>query len=159
MATEIERKFLILNDSWKEGADIGTLFRQGYLIGGDKSSVRVRIEGDQANLNIKSATLGIRRTEFEYPIPLEDANTLLDELCEKPLIEKTRYHLHHRGHLWEIDVFSGENEGLVVAEVELDDEEEVFDRPDWLGNEVSDDPRYYNVCLVKAPYSTWPENQ
>ncbi|MBD3670402.1 MAG: CYTH domain-containing protein [Gammaproteobacteria bacterium] len=159
MATEIERKFLLLDESWKEGADEGTLFRQGYLIGGDRSSVRVRIEGDTANLNIKSATLGIRRSEFEYPIPLDEANTLLDELCEKPIIEKHRYHLHYQEHLWEIDVFHGDNEGLIVAEIELEDEHENFSRPPWLGQEVSDDPRYYNVCLVKQPYCTWPENQ
>jgi len=157
MGTEIERKFLLRDDRWKEGANCGTLFRQGYLIGSDKSSVRVRIEGHQANLNIKSATLGIRRHEFEYPIPLEDARDLLDSLCEKPLIEKTRYLVNYAGHLWEIDVFSGDNAGLVVAEVELQSEDESFETPPWLGREVSDDPRYYNVCLVKEPYSKWKD--
>jgi adenylate cyclase len=157
MATEIERKFLLRDESWKEGAETGTLFRQGYMIGGEKASVRVRIEGDQANLNIKSATLGVRRSEFEYPIPLEDARVLLDELCEKPLIEKTRHLVKHAGHTWEIDVFSGDNAGLVVAEIELYHEDEAFERPPWLGEEVSDDPRYYNVCLVREPYSKWKD--
>lgn len=157
MGTEIERKFLLKDDSWKEGADAGTLFRQGYLQGSEHSSVRVRIEGERANLNIKSATLGIQRREFEYPIPMEDARTLLDELCEKPLIEKTRYLLNYAGHLWEIDVFSGDNAGLVVAELELKSEDEAFERPPWLGQEVSHDPRYYNVCLVKEPYSKWKD--
>ena len=155
MATEIERKFLVRDNSWKEGADAGTLFRQGYLIGSEQASVRIRIEGQQANINIKSATLGIRRSEFEYPIPLADAQTLLDDLCEKPLIEKTRFLVTHAGHLWEVDVFSGDNQGLVVAEVELQHEDEAFEAPAWLGKEVSDDPRYYNVCLVKEPYSKW----
>lgn len=155
MATEIERKFLVLNEAWKAHADEGTRFRQGYLVGAKVASVRVRIEGARANLNIKSATLGIRRQEFEYAIPLEDAQELLDTLCERPLIEKTRYHVEDRGRVWEIDVFEGDNAGLVVAEIELASEDEVFERPDWLGEEVSHDPRYYNVCLVKHPYKEW----
>ncbi len=155
MGIEIEKKFLLCNDDWRAEADAGTAFRQGYLVGSDKASVRVRIEGDNANINIKSATLGITRQEFEYPIPLEDAQNLLENLCEKPLIEKTRYHVRHTGHVWEIDVFEGENAGLVVAEIELDDEDEAFARPDWLGEEVSGDPRYYNVSLVKHPFCDW----
>ncbi len=155
MGIEIEKKFLLRNDAWRTEADAGTAFRQGYLVGSDKASVRVRIEGDNANINIKSATLGITRQEFEYPIPLEDAQNLLENLCEKPLIEKTRYHVRHTGHVWEIDVFEGENAGLVVAEIELDDEDEAFARPDWLGEEVSGDPRYYNVSLVKHPFCDW----
>jgi len=155
MGIEIEKKFLLLNDAWRAQADAGTAFRQGYLVGSGKASVRVRIEGDNANINIKSATLGITRQEFEYPIPLEDAQDLLTSLCEKPLIEKTRYHLRHAGHVWEIDVFEGENAGLVVAEIELTDEDEAFARPDWLGEEVSGDPRYYNVSLVKHPFRDW----
>ncbi|MCW8918850.1 MAG: CYTH domain-containing protein [Gammaproteobacteria bacterium] len=155
MATEIERKFLLRNDSWRDGADAGTRFRQGYLIGSERASVRVRIEGARANLNIKSATLGIRRQEYEYPIPLADAEALLDTLCEQPQIEKTRYHVPFGNHLWEVDVFAGANAGLVVAEVELTDEEEAFALPPWAGEEVSHDTRYYNVCLVKHPYSEW----
>lgn len=155
MATEIERKFLVKGDAWRGEADAGTRFRQGYLIGAEKASVRVRIEGDRANLNIKSATLGVRRQEYEYPIPLDEAEELLDTLCEKPQIEKTRYRVHHGCHEWEVDVFHGDNEGLVVAEVELEDEAEAFALPDWVGEEVSDDPRYYNVCLTRHPYKEW----
>lgn len=155
MGTEIERKFLVRDDRWRASADDGTEFRQGYLVGSGKASVRVRIEGERANLNIKSATLGVTRSEYEYPIPLEEAAELLDTLCEKPLIEKTRYRLTHAGRLWEVDVFAGENAGLVVAEIELPSEETPFELPPWAGREVSDDPRYYNVCLVKHPYKDW----
>lgn len=155
MAIEIERKFLLKNDSWRQLADAGTVYRQGYLIGAKQASVRVRIEGDKANLNIKSMTLGVTRHEYEYPIPLNEAEELLDTLCEKPLVEKTRYRVEHAGHEWEIDVFAGDNTGLVVAEVELTSEQEAISLPPWAGVEVSSDPRYYNVNLVKYPYSTW----
>jgi adenylate cyclase len=152
---EIERKFLVADERWREQADAGVRFRQGYLIGAKQASVRVRIEGVQANLNIKGMTLGVQRQEYEYPIPLTEAEELLDTLCEKPLIEKTRYTLRHGNHIWEIDCFEGENAGLVVAEIELASADELFERPDWLGAEVSDDPRYYNVCLAKHPYKEW----
>lgn len=155
MATEIERKFLLRNDSWRDSADAGTRFRQGYLIGAERASVRVRIEGDAANINIKSATLGIERQEYEYSIPLADARELLDTLCEQPQIEKTRYHVPYGDHLWEVDVFAGANAGLVVAEVELKHADEPFAMPPWAGEEVSHDTRYYNVCLVKHPYCEW----
>lgn len=155
MATEIERKFLLRDESWRESANGGTRFRQGYLIGAQRASVRVRIEGEQANLNIKSATLGIQRQEYEYPIPLEEAEELLDTLCEQPQIIKTRYLVPYGKHTWEIDVFSGDNEGLVVAEVELGAEDEAFEHPPWIGEEVSGDTRYYNVCLVSHPYKDW----
>ena len=155
MGQEIERKFLISDESWRNSADRGTRFRQGYLVGSKEASVRIRIEGDRANINIKSATLGVRRMEYEYTIPLDDAEELLDTLCEKPLIEKTRYHVHSGEHLWEIDVFEGDNEGLQVAEIELNDEDEQFERPPWIGEEVSTDTRYYNVCLVKHPFKEW----
>lgn len=155
MGTEIERKFLLRDESWRQAADEGTPFRQGYLIGAEKASVRVRIEGERANLNIKSATLGVYRQEYEYPIPLADAEELLDTLCERPQIEKTRYLVRHGDHTWEIDVFAGDNEGLVVAEVELESEDESFELPAWAGDEVSGDSRYYNVCLVKHPYREW----
>jgi adenylate cyclase len=155
MPTEVERKFLVTGDGWRRQARPGTPFRQGYLNTPGRSSVRVRIEGERANLNIKSAVPGIRRREYEYPIPLHDAQELLDELCEGPIIEKVRYHVPHAGHTWEVDVFGGANEGLVVAELELEHEEEPFERPDWLGEEVSHDQRYYNVSLVKHPYSQW----
>jgi adenylate cyclase len=155
MATEIERKFLLRNDGWRAEADEGQVIRQGYLAGSEKSSIRVRVADDKANLNIKSATLDVTRQEYEYEIPIAEANELLDTLCEGPLIEKTRYHVHHANHLWEVDVFSGDNEGLVVAEIELASTEESFEKPDWLGDEVSNDKRYYNVCLVKHPYKDW----
>jgi len=155
MATEIERKFLVTDDSWRADADAGTAYRQGYIVGASHASVRVRLEGEAAYLNIKSATLGVRRLEFEYPVPLEDARVMLESLCAKPLIEKTRYLLDHGGHHWEIDVFSGDNAGLVVAEIELADEAESFARPPWVGEEVSHDPRYYNVSLVDHPYKEW----
>jgi len=164
MATEIERKFLLANDDWRAQADGGVVMRQGYLSASSdddpsankiRSSVRVRIAGELANLNIKSATLGITRQEYEYAIPLADANELLDTLADGPLIEKTRYHVRHGAHTWEIDVFAGDNQGLVVAEIELSSADEAFERPSWLGEEVSDDPRYYNVCLVKHPFKDW----
>jgi adenylate cyclase len=156
MAIEIERKFLVRDDSWKQGEIIKkTRYRQGYLTSGSGSSVRVRISNRDAYLNIKSGTLGIRRQEFEYPIPEADAMQILDGLCHKPLIEKTRYYLRYAEHIWEIDVFEGDNEGLVVAEVEMGSEDESFERPSWLGREVSDDPRYYNTCLVSHPFKDW----
>jgi adenylate cyclase len=155
VAIEIERKFLLRNDSWKSFADNGVFIRQGYLTGSEKSSVRVRLAGESATLNIKSATLDITRQEYEYSIPPEEAKELLDTLCEGPLIDKYRYHVHHAKHIWEIDVFEGDNRGLVVAEVELDDINQEFEHPEWLGKEVSDDPRYYNVCLVTFPYKDW----
>ncbi|VAX09300.1 hypothetical protein MNBD_GAMMA25-2364 [hydrothermal vent metagenome] len=155
MGVEIEKKFLLRNDNWRKQSGAGTAFKQGYLIGSEKASVRIRIQGIEANINIKSATLGITRQEYEYSIPLEEAEELLTNLCEKPLIEKTRYHLVEDKHVWEVDVFDGDNAGLVVAEIELQSENEDFFKPDWLGDEVSDDPRYYNSCLVKHPYCNW----
>ncbi|MDD3610047.1 MAG: CYTH domain-containing protein [Halothiobacillaceae bacterium] len=155
MAQEIERKFLVRDESWK--VDVSEYFelRQGYLNTPGKASIRVRVDGRQAFLNIKSVTLGIQRHEYEYPIPLADANEMLDLLCEGPRIEKTRYHVRHGEHLWEIDVFHGDNNGLVVAEIELSSADERFARPDWLGEEVSHDPRYFNVSLVRLPYKDW----
>jgi adenylate cyclase len=155
MATEIERKFLVVNDDWRNQADAGEQYKQGYLVSSKQSSVRVRLEGEKAKLNIKSATLDIRRAEYEYDIPVSDANEMLDNLCDKPFIQKKRYHVKHADHMWEVDVFAGENDGLIVAEIELQDENEIFSKPDWAGEEVSDDPRYYNVSLVKHPYQDW----
>jgi adenylate cyclase len=155
LATEIERKFLVKDDGWRAGAEPGVRFRQGYLAGGDKASVRVRVEGEKGNLNIKGATLGVRRQEFEYPIPLEDANAMLDTLSSGRLVEKTRYCVPVGGHVWEVDVFEGENAGLVVAEIELDHEDEPFVMPEWAGAEVSHDPRYYNVYLSQHPFKEW----
>ena len=155
MGTEIERKFLIKNDSWRARCQAGKRYRQGYFGTPGKASLRVRVAGDKAHLNIKSAELSIRRTEYEYEIPLADADDMLDRLCEHPLVEKTRYLLPLGEHVWEIDEFSGDNQGLLVAEIELTDEREPFTRPDWLGEEVSDDARYYNVNLGKHPYKDW----
>lgn len=155
MAKEIERKFLIQNDDWKALADHGCYMSQGYLNDAVTSSLRVRVTGDKAYLNIKSATLGVSRSEYEYEIPRADALEILHNLCNKPLIEKTRYHVHYGEHLWEVDVFHGDNEGLVVAEIELTNEDEAFAKPTWVGEEVSHDPRYYNVCLVKHPFKDW----
>ena len=155
MAIEIERKFLLKNSSWKELVDEGMAYSQGYLVGSNAASVRVRIQGKRAFLNIKSATIDISRQEFEYEIPLEEATEMLETLCEKPLITKTRHLLKNENHVWEIDVFSGDNEGLTVAEIELNDKDEYFEKPEWLGDEVSDDARYYNVSLVKHPFKDW----
>lgn len=155
MAVEIERKFLLKNSSWQDHADQGTRFSQGYLPGSKQASVRVRIEGERAFLNIKSATTGILRQEYEYEIPLDEATEILDTLCEKPLITKIRYHVKYVDHVWEIDVFEGDNQGLVVAEIELRSKDEIFALPGWVEKEVSDDVRYYNVNLVKHPYKDW----
>ena len=155
MGIEIERKFLLKNDDWISQVSTSTYFKQGYLSGSEKSSVRVRIEGDKSNINIKSMTLSITRQEYEYGIPLVDAEKLLLELCEQPLIEKTRHIVNYEGYKWEVDVFEGENKGLIVAEIELKDEKEVFPLPEWIGEEVSDQIKYYNVNLIKHPYSQW----
>ncbi|AGA33047.1 adenylate cyclase [Thioalkalivibrio nitratireducens DSM 14787] len=154
MAKEIERKFRILNDSWRSEVQASQPMRQGYLCGNTRASVRVRVSGDRATLNIKSATLGVERSEFEYPVPLDDARVLLDELAGA-IIEKSRHELRHGDHLWEIDEFAGLNQGLIVAEVELGDAKESFARPGWLGEEVSHDPRYYNTELARHPYTRW----
>ena len=155
MATEIERKFLVLNDDWRAIVESDMQIIQAYLASNEFSSTRIRIQGDKANINIKSATLGITRTEFEYAIPVDDAQLMIDDLCIKPVIEKTRYIVKHMQHRWEIDVFSGDNKGLIVAEIELSSPDETFEKPSWIGEEVSNDARYYNVCLVKNPYKTW----
>lgn len=154
MAKEIERKFLVKRDAWTpQGA--GLHFKQGYLNSQKERIVRVRIEGTSAKLTIKGVTKGVSRSEFEYAIPCEDAAVLLDELCERPLIDKHRHVERHAGRLWEIDVFHGENDGLIVAEIELESETEAFDVPAWADEEVSGDPRYFNSNLLKHPYSTW----
>jgi adenylate cyclase len=155
MGIEIERKFLVTNDSWREAAGPGIPIKQGYLVGGKDASVRVRLQGDTANLNIKSATLGVKRQEFEYPIPLADAEVLLNTLCQRPIIEKMRYLVTYANKQWEIDVFEGDNAGLIVAELELQDESEQYESPSWLGEEVSHDPRYYNTCLSQHPFKDW----
>jgi adenylate cyclase len=155
MPAEIERKFLVKNDRWRSLAVREQRIAQGYLANTDRGSVRVRLMGDRAFLSVKSMTLGVTRSEFEYPIPADDARYILQNLCLRPIIEKTRYYIEQDPHLWEIDVFEGENAGLIVAEIELNHADEEFTKPDWLGAEVSDDPRYYNVKLMEHPYSQW----
>ncbi len=154
MAIEIERKFLVSDDSWRQNAQ-GTTYRQGYLTIDPERTVRVRIAGDQGFLTIKGKTEGMARSEFEYPIPLEDAIQLLDSLCLRPLIEKTRYCVTYGGRTWEVDEFDGDNRDLILAEVELAASDEQVDLPPWAGLEVTDDPRYYNASLSRTPYRTW----
>ena len=155
MPVEIERKFLLVNDSWRDEVVRSSRIRQGYLGKIDKASVRVRIQGNKANINVKSATLGIKRLEYEYEIPLEEAEELLDQLCNQPQIDKTRFIVKRGNHIWEIDEFYGDNEGLLVAEIELGREDETFEKPEWAGEDVSEDSRYYNVNLIKMPYNQW----
>lgn len=152
MAIEIERKFLVVGDAWRQGA--GTRYSQGYLNRDKHRTVRVRVAGEQAFLTIKGATQGASRVEFEYEIPLQEAESLL-LLCDGPLIQKTRYLHHLGGFTWEVDEFFGDNAGLVVAEIELTSEDQAFERPDWVGDEVTHDPRYFNANLVLHPFSTW----
>lgn len=154
MGTEIERKFLLKSDAWRALAQ-GVVYRQGYLNSAKERTVRIRTIGDQAFLTIKGLTAGATRAEYEYPIPLPDCNAMLDTLAEKPLIEKKRYKIRHDGFTWEIDEFFGENQGLIVAEVELQREDQAFDKPQWIGEEVTGDPRYFNSNLIKHPYTRW----
>ncbi len=154
MGLEIERKFLVSNRDWQKQEN-GVLYRQGYLATADGQSIRIRIAGARAYLTIKKQIDDISRQEFEYSIPVEDANILLDQICIKPLIEKTRYHVEYGLHIWEIDEFSGRNQGLVIAEIELTHKDEKFERPGWLSKEVSNDPRYLNVNLQKKPFCEW----
>jgi adenylate cyclase len=152
---EIERKFLLSSDAWREQAvGTGRRISQGYLSADGGRSVRVRIDGAKATLTVKGPRVGISRPELQYLIPLAEGQTMLG-LCYRPLIEKTRYNVFYEGMKWEIDEFHAENEGLLVAEVELDHVDQVIALPDWVGQEVSDDQRYYNSCLARAPFSTW----
>ncbi|RFA24676.1 adenylate cyclase [Alkalilimnicola ehrlichii] len=155
MAEEIERKFLLKNDTWRSLARSSARYRQGYLASRREVVVRVRLSDDTAFLTIKGEANGIRRLEYEYPLPIVDAEEMLDLLCERPLIEKERFFVPYGDHLWEVDVFAGDNAGLVLAEVELQDPDEVFVRPPWVGEEVSEDPRFYNANLVKYPFKSW----
>ena len=154
MAIEIERKFLVNPDLWKP-EDEGTLYRQGYLSSEKQRVVRVRVVGSEAFLTVKGISENVTRLEFEYPVPRNDAEIILDRLCERPLIEKARYKQRVGDKMWEIDVFHGENDGLIVAEIELSLENETFEHPPWLGKEVSGDPRYFNSNLLKNPFKNW----
>ena len=153
MGKEIERKFLVKDDSWK--TEQGTKYRQGYLNSIKERTVRVRTIADKGFLTIKGITVGVTRLEYEYEIPTQEAEELLTELCEKPLIEKNRYKIPYGGFTFDVDEFFGENEGLIVAEVELESEDQQFEKPAWLGEEVSGDPRYFNSNLIKHPYGIW----
>lgn len=154
MGVEIERKFLVRNSAWKALAQ-GVLLRQGYLSSAPERIVRVRIEGTTAVLTIKGRTTGMTRSEWEYPIPMADAQAFLDKLCERPIIEKYRYRIPVEGMMWEVDEFLGENAGLVVAEIELESEQQAFAKPDWIGEEVTHDARYFNANLLRHPYTEW----
>ena len=155
MAIEIEHKFLMANDNWRPLIYKSINIQQGYLTSAPTSSIRVRISGENAWLNIKSATIGNQRLEFEYKIPLSDAKEMIAKLCKGPLVTKIRHFVKHDGHTWEIDEFSGENEGLTVAEIELSKPDEDFSIPDWIGKEVTGDLKYYNNNLAHQPYKTW----
>lgn len=155
MGREVERKFLVGGDGWREAATRRVPYRQGYLSTTGRSAVRVRLAGEKAFFTIKSAVPGVERSEFEYPIPVDDAREMLDSLCEGTLIEKTRHFVEHGGRTWEVDEFEGDNAGLVVAEIELADADDAFERPEWLGEEVSGDKRYYNAALARHPFSAW----
>ncbi len=152
MATEIERKFLVTGTQWLEAEP--AYYCQGYLNRDRKRTVRIRVAGDTGFLTVKGETTGMSREEFEYPIPLSDAKAML-QLCEQSLIEKNRRIVEHGGMNWEVDEFLGENEGLVVAEIELTSESQEFDLPQWVGEEVTDDPRYFNSKLSSHPFTQW----
>ena len=153
MAKEIERKFLVKKELWRP-KDEGVAIAQGYLAADAARAVRVRLAGERAYLTVKGPTKGVERLEFEYEIPADEARAML-ALCERPWIEKRRYRERYGAHIWEIDCFSGENEGLIVAEIELARADEAFEAPPWLGEEVSEDSRYLNASLLRLPFSRW----
>ena len=154
METEIERKFLLKDDTWRSSAR-GTRYRQGYLNSAKECTVRVRTTGGSGYLTIKGPNKGATRIEYEYDIPESDATAILDELCQKPIIEKKRYKIDFAGLVWEVDEFFGENTGLIIAEVELESEDQCFAKPEWIGAEVTGDPKYYNANLMAHPYTRW----
>lgn len=154
MAKEIERKFLVKDNSWRALAP-GTKYRQGYLNSAKERIVRVRTINDKGYLTIKGITSGATRAEYEYEIPVTEAEAMLDELCEKPLIEKNRYKIDYEKLIWEVDEFFGENQGLIVAEVELESEDQDYEKPGWIGDEVTGDPKYFNSNLIINPYLKW----
>jgi len=155
MGTEIERKYLVVSDAWRAAVARRRRFEQGYLAITADCAVRVRIDGDQAHLNIKNATLDIERQEYEYPVPLSDAREMLDTLCVGRSLSKVRHWVEHRGDTWEVDVFEGANRGLVLAEIEVADREQPIAIPEWAGREVSGDERYLNSYLAVTPYTSW----
>ena len=154
MAVEIERKFRTLGVDFLADQE-GERLTQGYLSHAPRATVRLRVQGNSAWLTIKGRTRGASRSEFEYPIPPDDAHAMLGEMCPEGVIDKTRYRIPFGDHVWEVDEFHGDNQGLVVAEVELDSEDQPFERPPWLGEEVTGDPKYYNSALSRTPYARW----
>jgi adenylate cyclase len=154
MGTEIERKFLVVGDEWRSLAQ-AMHYRQGYLSSVKERTVRVRRTGNKGTLTVKGVSVRATRNEYEYEIPPADADEMIDRLCEKPIVEKNRYRIPVGEVTWEVDEFLGINEGLVVAEVELHSEDQPFDKPDWIGEEVTGDPKYFNANLVARPFSTW----
>ena len=153
---EIERKFLVRGEGWR-ALGTGVPYRQGYLSLAPERSVRVRLAGDKGYITIKGIMVGASRVEYEYEIPAGEAREMLDNLCERPLIEKTRYRIEYHGLTWEVDEFDGDNAGLIIAEVELDQEDQSVVLPDWVGNEVTGDRRYYNASLITRPYTSWSQ--
>ena len=154
MPVEIERKFLVTGDAWRQQA-VGRQYRQGYLSCDPERSVRIRLAGEEAWLTIKGISRGAARVEYEYRIPVDEAREMLDKLCLQPLIEKTRYEVEYSGLTWEVDEFFGDNAGLLIAEVELESEDQSIELPDWVGEDVTHDTRYYNASLIANPYSQW----
>lgn len=157
MAQEIERKYLLANESWRDSHPVGVAYQQGYLMSTAEKTVRIRIAGDRGYVTIKSGSQAgeIGRAEYEYEIPLCDAQEMFDTLCEPGKIEKTRYNIPYENHVWEVDVFQGANQGLITAEIELTAEDESFSVPSWIGQEVTHDKRYQNGRLAQEPYTTW----
>ncbi|MDB5052139.1 MAG: adenylate cyclase [Bacilli bacterium] len=151
---EIERKFLVTDASYKS-RNTGILYKQGYLNSDFERTVRVRVTDREGFITIKSKNIGLTRAEFEYEIPLDDANEMIHTLCEKPIIEKIRYKIEYKGVVWEVDEFLGENQGLVIAEIELGNETDEVVFPEWLGREVSQDTKYYNSNLIRHPFKHW----
>jgi adenylate cyclase len=154
MGIEIERKFLV-DTNLLPTLTAGVHIKQGYIQTADKTVVRVRIKDQEAYLTIKGENQGIKRLEFEYPIPIENAHQMIDNLCSKNVIDKIRYEVRIENHVWEIDIFHGENDGLIIAEVELNDENEDLFIPDWILKEVSHDAKYYNSNLIANPFLKW----
>lgn len=155
MGIEIERKFLVKGETWRSLGQ-GVAFTQGYLAGSDQAIVRVRIAGDAAYLTVKGKVQNLTRQEFEYEIPVVEAQAIL-RLCHPRIVEKTRYKIYLQNLTWEVDEFVGANQGLVIAEVELTSPDQPISLPEWIAQEVSDDPRYFNSYLAQHPYTTWPD--
>jgi adenylate cyclase len=158
MPLEIERKFLVVSEEWRGQVSRSSRLKQGYLNREGECSIRVRSDGSRGWLNIKGVTVGAQRREFEYEIPVAEAEELLSDFTRGPLVEKTRCYIEAGEHVWEVDVFEGDNAGLIVAEIELRHVDERFDKPVWLGEEVTHDLRYYNTQLARHPYREWAQS-